>query len=59
MKGSASFKGQEKKCPAEREEDSQLNKQNKIALKIVLILLAWIRIGRAASLTLLTRKKSL
>lgn len=35
MKGSASFKDQEKKCPAEREEDSQLNKQNKIALKIL------------------------
>lgn len=57
MKGSMSFKCQEKKCPAEHEKDSRFNKQNKIALKIVLIiLLAWIRVGGAASLTLPGKK---
>lgn len=53
-----SFKCQDKKCP--REHASQLNKQNKISLKIVLIIfLAWISVEGATSLRLLTRKKSL
>lgn len=57
MKASVSFKCQEKKCPAEDEEDSKLNKQSKITLKIVsVVVLAWISVGRAASLTMLTRK---
>lgn len=53
-----SFKCQEKKCPTEHA--SQLNKQNKISLKIMLIIfLTWISVEGAASLTLLTKKKSL
>lgn len=60
MKASVSFKCQEKKCPAEDEEDSKLNKQSKITLKTVsVVVLACISVGRAASLTMLTRKKAL
>lgn len=35
VKANVSFKCQEKKCPAEHEEDSKLNKRSKIALRIV------------------------